>query len=42
MQSPEWRAKATASLASAIDKFFASRTDGGRAASDDQTSALAH
>lgn len=30
MTSPEWRAKATSSLASAIDHFFASRSDAGR------------
>jgi N-acetylmuramoyl-L-alanine amidase len=41
MQSAEWRAKATASLASAIDRFFAARSDAGRPAAADQTSAIA-
>ena len=30
MTSPEWRAKATSSLVSAIDRFFVARSDGGR------------
>jgi N-acetylmuramoyl-L-alanine amidase len=41
MRSPEWRAKATASLAGAIDRFFAARSDAGRPAAGDQTSAIA-
>jgi N-acetylmuramoyl-L-alanine amidase len=32
MTSPEWRAKATSSLVSAIDRFFVPRSDAGRAA----------
>jgi N-acetylmuramoyl-L-alanine amidase len=32
MASPEWRAKTTSSLASAIDRFFVARSDGGRPA----------
>ena len=41
MQSPEWRAKATSSLASAIDRFFAARTDAGRPTPGAEASAIA-
>jgi N-acetylmuramoyl-L-alanine amidase len=41
MTSPEWRDKATSSLASAIDRFFVPRSDGGRAAPKAEASANA-
>ena len=41
MESPEWRAKATSSLASAIDRFFLARSDAGRAAPGAEASANA-
>jgi N-acetylmuramoyl-L-alanine amidase len=39
MTSPEWRAKATSSLVSAIDRFFIARSDGGRAQPNAEASA---
>ena len=39
MTSPEWRAKAATALASAIDRFFVPRSDGGRAAPRAEASA---
>ncbi|WP_158813092.1 N-acetylmuramoyl-L-alanine amidase [Methylocapsa sp. S129] len=39
MTSPEWRAKATTALASAIDRFFVPHSDAGRAAPKAEASA---